>query len=141
LFVNFCGANLTAAVLDAATRSSPSPCRTACPCRSGGLPTPALRAPALAGRWSGEASQRTVSLSYEVGHPASYFDGEMALLIDTGGRRMMDCLRRYVEEPPPVVSLLYSLWVATSECEASRNFVAVGSPGIGGDTDTRGSCA
>ena len=39
-----------------------------------------------------------------------------------------------------VDSRLYSFWVASSKCGASRGFVAGGGPGIGGDTDTKGSC-
>jgi hypothetical protein len=46
--------------------------------------------------WRGQPTvwQQMVSLSYEVDHFASYFDGETALRIETGSRRTMDHLRR-----------------------------------------------
>ena len=44
------------------------------------------------------------------------------------------------DEDDGKVSKLYSFWVATSSCGASRGYVAGGGPGIGGDTDTKGSC-
>jgi hypothetical protein len=41
---------------------------------------------------------------------------------------------------PPEVSSLFSFWVATTKCGASRGYVAGGGPGIGGDVDSKGGC-
>ena len=37
-------------------------------------------------------------------------------------------------------SSLFSFWVSNTQCGESSGYAAGGGPGIGGDTDTRGSC-
>ena len=113
LFVNFDGTNLTVALLDAATGEPIAPFT-------------------LENSVSLDASNSTRSVLAWHNEPSdgiSQLRGRAVRILFRWGQR------------GDKGSSLYSFWVATSKCGASRGYVAGGGPGIGGDVDSKGSCA
>ena len=111
LFVNFDGKNLTASLLDAATGEPIAPFTL-----ENSVPLDASNSTRSALAWRNEPSDGIAQLR-----------GRAVRVRFRWGQR-------------GAASSLYSFWVATSKCGASRGYVAGGGPGIGGDVDLKGSC-
>ena len=111
LFVNFDGKNLTASLLDAATGEPIAPFTL-----ENSVPLDASNSTRSALAWRNEPSNGIAQLR-----------GRAVRVRFRWGQR-------------GEASSLYSFWVATSKCGASRGYVAGGGPGIDGDVDLKGSC-
>ena len=111
---NFRGKKLTAALLDAASGKPIEPFTL-----HNSVPLVASDSTRSALVWRGAPSDGIAQLR-----------GRSVRIVFCWGQPSTD------EEP----SSLFSFWVATSACGASRGYVAGGGPGIGGDIDTKGSC-